>query len=509
MAVAPKKWDLEVDLVVLGSSGGGLTEAIVDHDAGLKTVVLEKLDKLGGGHALSGGVIWIPLNDHQKQDGYKDSKEAALQWIRDGSLGLHDEAKAEAYIDAGPEAMRYLEQYPPLRLCVALPSSDYYRHIPTFNWGRVISSDPKIMPPLLEELEKKQPLLGKVQPNRNGAVWKFELGSNGGRCIMGALVSACVDRNLPILMETGAEELVVEDGRVTGVRAKRDGKDYYIKGERAVLIATGGFEHNAEMNKRYLPAPGPIYANTPSGNTGDGQLMGMEVGAATALMSFGILMSMVLDFDGKPAPAAVTAIPGLIVVNRHGKRCCNETLYMSVGRALMNIATNKDPRWDNNPMYVLMDSKAAGGRPMNFARSANSIKELAPKIGLNPEVLDETVKRYNHYAALGQDPDFGRGQYQKYEPNFFPDTPEKMGPLDIGPYYAAPLGISTVGTKGGLVTNVHAQVLNVRGKVIPGLYATSNAAAHTPFGGGYTSGQSNGNSMVFGYVAAKHVVHAR
>lgn len=508
MATAPKKWDLESDLVILGSSGGGLTAAIVGHDAGLKTVVLEKLDKIGGGHAYSGGVIWVPLNSPQQQAGHKDSKQAALQYVRNKSLGLHDEAKLNAYLDNGAEAMTYLEKFTPLTFCVALPSSDYYRHIEGFNWGRVISPDPNIMPPVLEALEKRQPLLSKVQPNSAGAVWKFNLGSNGGRCIMGALTSACVERDIPILTETPARELVSENSRVIGVRGQRNGHDYFVRANRGVLIATGGFEHNAEMNKRYLPFPQPIVAFTPPGNTGDGHIMGMEVGAATALMNFGIMLSGVLDFDGKPAAAAVSATPGLIIVNKDGKRCCNESLYMSIARALGAISSNRDPFWLNHPMYVVMDSKVPGGPDKSWARSAGTIGELAQKIGVNADNMEAAVKRYNEFAKQGKDPDFGRGEYGAYEPNFFSDTPANMGPVEKPLFYAAPLGATTVGTKGGLVTNIHAQVLSVRGDVIPGLYCTSNTAAHTPFGAGYTSGQSNGNSMIFGYVAAKHVASA-
>ena len=95
--MVPDHWDMEVDLVSVGSSMGGLTAAIYGHDLGLSTVLLEKSGALGGGTALSGGVLWIPFNHHMTQAGIADSKEEALTHIRRISLGRHDEEQAGAY----------------------------------------------------------------------------------------------------------------------------------------------------------------------------------------------------------------------------------------------------------------------------------------------------------------------------------------------------------------------------------------------------------------------------
>lgn len=503
MAEPARQWHLETDLVVLGSGGGGLTGAIVARDHGLETVVLEKLERIGGAHALSGGLLWVPLTHQQREAGQKDSREAALDYIRTNGLGLHDEARAADYIDKGPETLAYIEQQTPLRWAIALSASDYYRHIPAFNWGRVIAPDPQSMPPVLEALEKRQPLLSQVHPSAAGTSWTATPGSSGGRAIVGALLSACIDRRIPILTGVAAENLLVEDGRVVGVRARRAGADYFVRARRGVLIATGGFEHNPEMVKNYLGTPDGLHPISTPGNVGDGHLMAMEIGAGTAMMHFGILSAMALDVSGMAAAGGVGAVPGSIMVNRLGKRCCNESLYMSVARAMTAISPNRDSSWANYPMYVVMDAKAAKGGS-GFQLKGETLAALAGQIGIDAANLEATVARYNDFARKGQDPDFGRGQYGAYEPNFFPDTPATMGPLETPPFYAARLGFRCVGTKGGLLTDVHARALSLRGAVIPGLYATSNAAAHTEFGGGYTSGQANGHSIVFGYIAALH-----
>jgi len=96
-AKVPDRWDVEVDLVSVGSSSGGLTAAIIAHDLGLSTVVLEKADVLGGATAFSGGVIWIPFNHHMLAAGITDSREEALMYIRRVSMGHHDNPRAARY----------------------------------------------------------------------------------------------------------------------------------------------------------------------------------------------------------------------------------------------------------------------------------------------------------------------------------------------------------------------------------------------------------------------------
>ncbi|MCX5998667.1 MAG: FAD-binding protein, partial [Chloroflexi bacterium] len=93
------KWDLEVDLVAVGSSSGGLVAAMVAHDLGMSAVVLEKSDSLGGGTALSGGAIWIPFNKHMMRLGISDSRDETLEYVRRVSMGHHDEALLAAYLD--------------------------------------------------------------------------------------------------------------------------------------------------------------------------------------------------------------------------------------------------------------------------------------------------------------------------------------------------------------------------------------------------------------------------
>jgi 3-oxosteroid 1-dehydrogenase len=143
-------------------------------------------------------------------------------------------------------------------------------------------------------------------------------------------------------------------------------------------------------------------------------------------------------------------------------------------------------------------------------RRADTIEGLARQIGVPEAGLAETVRRFNSNAAQGVDPDFGRGQsaYNRClgDPGYKPNP--ALGPLDRAPFYAAEIFPGDVGTCGGLVTDEHARVLGAAGSPIPGLYATGNITA-TVMGRTYPgAGASIGNTMVFGFVAARHAASA-
>lgn len=139
-------------------------------------------------------------------------------------------------------------------------------------------------------------------------------------------------------------------------------------------------------------------------------------------------------------------------------------------------------------------------------KKAGTLQQLAEQCGIAPQGLVAAVERFNQNAAKGLDPDYGRGEsaYNRNlgDPGYKPNP--ALGPLDKAPYYALEIYPSDIGTCGGLLTDAHARVLDQQGSPIPGLYATGNTTA-TVMGRRYLgAGASIGNSMVFGYLAAKH-----
>ncbi|MBL7119430.1 MAG: FAD-binding protein [Dehalococcoidia bacterium] len=525
----PDTWDMEVDLVVVGSSAGGLTAACKAHELGLTTVVLEKAATLGGGTAFSGGVIWIPCNHHMVEEGIPDSREAALEHIRCSSMGRHDEEMLATYLDKGPEMLRDVEAITPLRMQAAATLPDYREHLPGGSTGgRLLAPDPLYMAQLLLDAENEHPILSKVRQSPFPLFSAVPLPTNdprfyvAGRALIGGLLLGCIQKGIEVLDSTPARKLIVQDGRIIGLQAEREGKDFFVKADKGVLLATGGYEWNAKLNKRYMRVP-DLHGITPPSNSGDGHIMGMEVGGALALMDFSLLMPTVRipgeEIDGAPMYRIWQfniGQPGNILVNKEGKRCCDEAFYPDIGRAFEEMDAQKlQPA--NLPMFWIVDQNYRDRIPVgpltkgtdmaDWLHKGDTVEELAEKLGLPPANLKETVERFNKYAAEGLDPDFHRGEtgYDKrwgFWPNRKPNP--ALGPLEKPPFYGMQLYVGTVGNLGGLVTNTNAQVVDAEGNPIPGLYATSNAAAPMATGVAYTSGMTGGKAMIFGWLAAQH-----
>jgi succinate dehydrogenase/fumarate reductase flavoprotein subunit len=519
----PERWDLEVDLVAMGASSGGLAAVIKGHDMGLKTLLLERSDYLGGGTALSGGVLWVPFNDHMAEAGLADSKKDALLHIRTTSMGRHDEDLLNAFLDTGPEAVRYLEEHTPLKLTIEA-SPDYYADLPGGKKrGRQIYPDPEIMVPLLSEAEKEHPLLAKVRPDPI----PFFLGARKpwaeGRGLIGGLAMGCAERGIEVLTDVRGRRLMVENGRVVGLRAERDGKDFFVKAEKGVLLASGGFEWNPEMARKFMNVR-DLRGMSPNSLEGDGHIMGMEVGAAIAMMDHAIYQPLFHVegevIQGKPFFRPITyGYPGNILVNKHGKRCCNESFYPDIGRAFVEYDKNT-AELANAPLFWITDHAEMERSGMSilasmvantdWLRKADTLQELAEKLGIPGDALVESVDRFNQYAREGRDPDFHRGEstYNKYwgsrrSRDYSPGP--VLGPVETAPFYGVELELGSVGTLGGLVTNTNAQVVNAQEEVIPGLYATSNTSALLTHGFMYTSGACQSKSLIFGYIAAQHM----
>jgi succinate dehydrogenase/fumarate reductase flavoprotein subunit len=523
----PECWDREADLVAVGSSSGGLVAAIRGHDLGLSTVMLERADTLGGGTSFSRGIIWIPCNHHMLDMGLFDSRDEALTYVRRISFGRHDERQLAAYLDKGPEMVRYIEEHTPLKLAVGPYDVDYYADFPGGkSKGRKLIPNPQIMPQVLTEAERVNPLLSKV---RHEPVPLF-LGTpedvwTNGRALIGGLVLGCLNRGIDILTNTRANQLVVRDGRVIGLRAESKSGHIYVKARRGIVLATGGYEWNDEMNKRFINSP-PLHGITPPSCEGDGHTMGMEVGAAIALMDHTIFNPAIRipgeECEGKPYYRLFMmsmGYPGSILVNRAGRRCCNESFYPDIGRAFVAYDRVRG-EFANVPIFWIADQSfrdrltigplPKGTQMTDWLRRGNTLLELAEQIGLPADNLVETVKRFNSFALEGRDPDFHRGESthdKMWGRNYFRDDRPNhaLGPLEKPPFYGLQIHLGTVGNLGGLVINDNAQVVDVRGKPITGLYGTGNATALLSHGFAYDSGSSQGKSMIFGYVAAEHM----
>jgi succinate dehydrogenase/fumarate reductase flavoprotein subunit len=280
-----------------------------------------------------------------------------------------------------------------------------------------------------------------------------------------------------------------------------------------VVLACGGFEWNPEMIRGFIGYN--VAPLSPPNNTGDGLVMAQELGAQLANMgSYWGTPAMedpaIVDDQGRPVPQfeGGRGMPGSIVVNAHGQRFANEAMpYNDFPKAMGRY----DPtvvEFPNERAWLVFDHQAkesvqilsmVPGQPApDWVAQASTVRDLAGRLGLDPEALEATVERFNKFAAAGEDPDFGRDHL-----GLMGVAP--LRPIDQGPFYALPMKAGALGTNGGPKVDVDGRVLGRDGAPLVGLYAVGNTAA-SAFGWSYPSGGATiGHGVVFGYRAGRHV----
>jgi 3-oxosteroid 1-dehydrogenase len=347
-----------------------------------------------------------------------------------------------------------------------------------------------------------------------------------GPGMMGYFIKAAlVDRSIPGHLETPVRELLVEDGRVIGVRAEQGGRDFFVRARRGVVLGIGGYDTNKDMARMYENMHDWNSAAQPYLD-GDHMVMGGEIGAAIGsvpptnlAMFFGYNIPGE-EHDGKPLFRSCweCGCPHAILVNRAGERFCDESFYKDYNPRARTWDGHQQ-KLPNQPAFLILDQNYRDRYPLGtfmpgmeipeeLALRADTPRALAEKLGIDADGLEQTLARYNEFAKKGEDPDFGSGSYpwtvRLVGDASYPNP--NVGPLDKGPYYGVALVPVGVGINShGLRTNVNAQVMHVRGRPIPGLYAVGNSAALLDLGGGYQSGTSNMRAITWGYVAGQHL----
>jgi 3-oxosteroid 1-dehydrogenase len=546
-------WDSTVDFVIAGSGGGGMVAALAAADAGASALVLEKQKLVGGSSAMSGGIVWIPDNPVMRANGVPDSYEDAMAHF-DAVVGDVGPASSferrHAFVTVGPEMVSFLQRRG-VRFEHCAGYSDYYSNMKGgHDIGRGIEPVPFDGRALGDWLPKLQPGLAQslglsVKTNEarslshyNRSVRAFTtsarvvirtyaarargqaLLTNGASLIAQMLQIALADQT-PIWTEAPLDDLVVEDGAVVGVRTTRDGAPVFVRALHGVLLSAGGFAHNRAMRETYggdQPNRARWSIANP-GDTGEAIETAMRLGAKTDLMDEAWwLPSPRTGRFGQSTLDQARQRPRTIYVDAAGHRFVNESnSYMEVGKAMYE----RDKTSRAVPCWLIFDDRyrkryahlrsSPGRFPRKLLESgmlkqAWTLDDLARMCGIDGGGLRETVERFNDYAARGLDPEYGRGEsaYNRAlgDPNH--KVHPCLGPIEEPPYYAVEVVPGDIGTCGGLLTDELARVLDQRDEPIPGLYATGNTTA-TVMGRHYLGpGASIANSMVFGYVAARH-----
>jgi succinate dehydrogenase/fumarate reductase flavoprotein subunit len=370
-------------------------------------------------------------------------------------------------------------------------------------------------------------------------------------------LAACKERGIPVLTGHRVDGVVVdEDGAVVGVRASADGAEKLIQARQAVIFATGGFTHDAELRKNFLPAP--VFSGCAARtNEGDFVHIATALGLPLRNMNFAWMCPIPFEIALAKSPylSGMFSVAGdsMIWVDKYGKRVVNEkTIYNELAASFLQYdpARLEYPRllmfqiWDQRAMDGCRATEVTPSTPSRIALDnygsliyddfhvikgetldelADAIEQRLQKVaahtggfGLDEsfrENLPKSIARFNELAATGKDDDFHRGE-NPIEQIFTGVVPEDndtgnptMYPIsESGPYYAALVCPGTLDTKGGPVTNTNGQVLDADGEPVPGLYAVGNCVANASAQAYWAGGGTIGPYFTFAYLASEHAV---
>jgi 3-oxosteroid 1-dehydrogenase len=562
LAMSLEHPDVEIDWLIAGTGAAGMTGAVVAHQLGGSVLVVEKESVYGGTTAKSGGVAWIPGNHRQSAVNVQDSPEEGYAYLKALIGDSVLDARVKAYAFRANEMLQFMMQHSHVHYS-ALPSyMDYYEHLPGYkSGGRSMDNAPISLRRLgsvastirlghydglllpfnvtVEEGQRLQAMdLGAyLLGARLLARYLLDLPARFrrqrddrltlGPALVASLRLSLQERNISVWLNSPMRELLIEDGRVCGALVMHEGKVQRIHARRGVLLATGGFSHNVTMRQRYQQSPiGSDWTAAAPGATGDAVTMGEQAGAALGFMECAWWSPTYTIPDGRIlALIAGKSNPGSIMVNSQGKRFANEAQpyedlvkaqYASEARGegaipcyLVFDATyrGKYAVGHIKPGKVEQDSKLS---PANFKSGlltkADTLEELADKLSIERSALADTVSNFNRHARKGEDPEFGRGEthHDRYYADKSVSPNPSLGPLDRAPYYALRCDPGDLDTKGGLLCDENARVLDRNGVVIQGLYAAGNASAAV-MGDTYPgAGATIGSAMTFAYLAAQH-----
>ena len=558
-------FDHVVDVLVVGSGGGGMTAALTAHAAGLDALVIEKSSHFGGSTALSGGGIWVPGAPAQRREGYTPSPEAVVGYLKLITEGLVSESRIRQYVEAAPQMLRFLEQLSDWFEFVWKPGyADYYPelpggselgstiNVPPIDLRRLGVDEQKLLAPLAlaprgiwlgpKELRTfyrirqswagKGVLLKLISRMVRARVLGERMAAIG-QSLAARLRLAMRERGVPLWLDSPMSELLIgADGSVTGAVAERDGVVQRIGARHGVILASGGFDHDLARRKEVLPVIDQDWSFGNPAAMGDGIRAGEKVGAATELLDEAWWFPAIQWPDGRMQfMLNERMMPAQFIVNGDGKRFINEAApYMDFGHAMIdgqNSGVTHIPCWlitdhrswnryvigGHLPIPQIPGAPVPTGRKVPRAwlesgvvKAATSWDEMAVKIGVPAGPLAETAARFNELARTGHDDDFNRGDsvYDNYYGD--PTLPNpNLYPLGDPPYYAFRIVLGDLGTSGGLRTDEYARVLRADDTVVAGLYAVGNTAAPV-MGRSYAgAGATIGPAMTFGFVAAKHV----
>ena len=462
---APAKFDETYDFVVVGAGAAGLSAAAHAADAGLSVVVLEKMPMVGGSSTICGGSWAASGTEMQQKDGIKDSEELFYEDMLNTGKHENDPAVVRAYVKASNREYAWLLAHGVAPHDVHAAGGMSVPRVHAFTPSKI------------------------VKCYRDYAVEK------GAKILTKAPVET-------LLWDAAA-------GRVTGVRANVKGKARTYGARFGVLLASGGFARNPELLGKYVPAMKHAFAVAGMGCTGDGLKMALALGADVLDTNY-IKATYGFKPNGDASEKSYLYYNGGIIVNKEGRRFVNESLsYKLIGdQALVQPDAKTFTVFDNK---VRLEGMAKDRREIRFWKDVDktlesplgfvgrTIEEAAQKAGIPPEALKKTIEEYNATAPAGKDP-LGRKTLS--------GGVGKPFALTEGPFVVMPATAAMIATYCGVRISPEAQVLDVYGKPIAGLYAAGEMTGGV-HGAAYMTGTALSKAAAFGHVAADQMIAAK
>ena len=545
--------DTTVDLLVVGS-GTGMAAALAAAERGLKVLIVEKSEYVGGSTARSGGALWLPASPILEENQAGDTLPGASTYLEAVVAGTAPPQRSAEFLAHLGETVEMLRRTTPMRFMWARDYSDYHPEQPGgAAAGRTCECKPfntSVLGPYRSRLRpgvmkasipmpttgadyrwmnlmarvprKGLPLIAKRLAQGVGGLLLGRHYVAGGQALAAGLFAGCLRAGIGVWTQTPLVRLITDDSRVTGAVVEHDGREITVSARRGVVLAAGGFDHSMDMRWKFqsesLGEHASLGAET---NTGDAIRIAQDVGAGIDLMDQAWWFPAVAPLPGADplVMLAERSLPGSLIIDQTGNRFTNEAAdYMSFGQSVLERERSGNPV---ESMWIIFDQQyrnsyvfAANLFPRmripqawydaGIAHRSDDLAELAGMMRMSASAFLATVSRFNEMSGTGQDSDFrrGHGAYDRYygDPTIGPNP--NLRALDKGPFYAVKMTLSDLGTCGGLRADERAKVLREDGSVIDGLYAIGNTAANA-FGTTYPgAGATIAQGLVFGYIAA-------